>query len=88
MTIPRYRKVHREAEIERLQQVIVWRRQGLTYKKIGELLGVSLERARQLAFKSQTFAEMREPGISEKFDRVGRVSRSIDEWVNSVDPDA
>ena len=89
MTVPWDRKANREAEVERLRQVIRWRREGKTYREIGDLLGVSKNRAHQLAYKSQTFAELRQPGVSALFDERGRrPSRTIEGWVNSRDPDA
>lgn len=88
MTVPRARKFLREAEIERLKQVVEWRKAGVTYRRIGVLLGVSLERARQLAYKSQRFKELRTPGVSLVFDRRGSSpDRTIDEWLNSIDAD-
>jgi hypothetical protein len=87
MTVPWYRKANREAEIERLRQVIAWRREGKTYREIGELLGVSKCRAHQLAYKSQTFVELHEPGVSALFDKRGSSFRTIEGWVKSMDPD-
>ena len=88
MTVPWYRKVNREAEIERLRRVIAWRREGKNYREIGALLGVSRTRAHQLGYKSQTFVELHEPGVSGVFDKRGHSFRTIEGWVNSKDPDA
>ena len=80
-------RANREREIERLRQVIAWRREGKTHREIGDLLGVSKCRAHQLAYKSQTFVELREPGVSGIFDKRGRAFRTIEGWVKSRDPD-
>jgi hypothetical protein len=85
MTYPWYRKANREAEIERLRRIIAWRREGKTHREIGALLGISKARAYQLAYKSQTFVELREPGISGVFDKHGRIFRTVEGWVNSKD---